>query len=369
MKHEMIARRQAMRDRLGRYARSRILPALGLAGGEFELEVPAEGTRSIVLFLNTARGRFLVRCIGNIARAAQTVLVTRHLVARGAPVPRLLYLDFSPVTFLRTGSVVLVEECIDGQNLYELERSDERLRAAARALARLHGIRRASWGPPFVGLGRRGGYFAFLNRRLQRRLADVVAYSPEFAAALGDPVVADWLAAQHAAAAQPGGYSLCHLRVTDTNVLFTPGGEVYLIDVVTARYGNHAIDLERALYRWCNHVARREEVFLDEYFRAFTGVTRAQWQEGRDYFRVSFHLTQAYRAAKEMRGFRETRGEKYKKTRHRRRLLVRHLLLLADAMAAARVAPPGEAVLRLRAEIEAAALSDQEQRRARRRRK
>ncbi|MBI4881388.1 MAG: hypothetical protein HY812_17260, partial [Planctomycetes bacterium] len=185
--------------------------------------------------------------------------------------------------------------------------------------------------------------------------------------ALGHAAVAEWRAAQRPAAPQPRGYSLCHLRATDTNVLFTPAGEVYLIDVVTARYGNHAIDLERALYRWCDHVSRREEVFLDEYFRCFTAVTRAQWLERRDYFRVSFHLTQAYRAAKEMRGFRETRGEKYKKTRQRRRTLVRHLLLLVGAMAAARAAPPREAVERLRGAIESAARADQEQRREQRR--
>ena len=337
MKHDMISRRQAVLERLDGYVRTRLLGVLGLAGSDFELKIPSEGTRSVVLVLRVGPRRFILKCFNSWPRAVRTVLAARHLISRGASVPRLVHTDLSLRTYLKTGLVVVVEQAISGQSLYELERNDQQLLASARALAGLHSITRLRWGSLLPGLGRRGDHFDFLQARLARRLEDLVSQSPEYGEAIAKPEFQSWFAAQQgaAAASRLRGYSLCHLRVTDTNVLLTADGQAVLIDLVTARYGHHAVDLERALYRWCEHVARREELFLEEYFRHFRVSTREQWEQARAYYRASFHLTQAYRAAKELRKFSEVEGRHFKKINRRRRNLARHLKLLLKVLEAA----------------------------------
>jgi len=357
MKHDMIRRRQAVLERLDDYVRERLLGVLGLSGSAFELTIPSEGTRSVVLVLRAGERSFILKCFSSWVRAWSTVLSARHLVSRGAPVPRLIHADLSPWTYWKTGLLVVVEEAIEGRNFLELERTDQRLRAAARALAGLHSISRRTWGPLLPGLGRRGDHFGFLQGRLARRLQDLLSHSPEFGRTVAKPEIPSWFAAQRGRSAAPllQGYSLCHLRVTDTNVLLSGDGQAVLIDLVTARYGHHAVDLERALYRWCEHVRRREELFLEEYFRHFRSSSRERWEQARPYYRAAFHLTQAYRAAKEFRKFQEVEGGHYKKLKRRRRNLTRHLKLLLNVLEAAPDGPAAAVLQDSRAQLRRAA--------------
>ncbi len=348
MKHDMVARRESVLRRLSGYVESRLLPALGVAGAPFRLSAAPEGTRSIVLFLDVGGRRYVLKCYEEIVRATATVLATRHLVRRGAPVPKLVQADLSPVTRLRLGVFVLVEEFVDGRNLYEIGRSPERLASAGRVLARLHAITRRRWGPLLPGMGRRAGYFDDIHARLTRRLDDLVTEMEGFEA-LGRTEIRDWLAAQRKSGLQRGGYSLSHLRVTQTNILFTDDDEARLIDVVTARYAHHAVDLERALQRWCGRKEERREVFLAAYFDALPNVTRAEWEEVRPYHRASFHLTQAYRAAKELRRFLEL--GKPAKSRRRRRTLDRHVRRFLRTIAEANDAPPAEVLAETRRSV------------------
>lgn len=352
MKHDMVAQRETVIRRLRGHVRTRLLPELGLTGEPFELVAAPEGTRSVVLFLETARGRFVVKCFEEIVRATATVLATRHMVRHGAPVPKLLYADLSPITRLRVGVFVLVEEFVDGRNLYEIGRTPERLASAGRTLAKLHRITRRRWGPLLPGMGRRAGYFDEIHSRLTRRLDDITGEMDGFES-LGRPEIRDWLAAQRKSGLQRGGYSLSHLRVTQTNVLFTEGDEARLIDIVTARYAHHAIDLERAIQRWCGLKEERREIFLDAYFGAFPNVTRQQWEEIRPYHRASFHLTQAYRAAKELRRF--LAQSKPSKARRRRRTMDRHVRRFLKTLADAPDAPPEEVLAETRQSVLAAA--------------
>lgn len=345
MKHSMISRREAEKQRLLGYVEDRLLPMLGLRGVDFELDVPAEGTRSVVLYLNTGQGRFVLKCYRSPVRASHTALATRHLVSRGAPIPRLVASDLSPLTFMRIGNVVLVEERIDGVSFNGLERTDARLAESARALARLHSIRRDSWGTLLPGLGRRGGFFEFLQGRLDRRMGDLTQNSPLLGEAVADPTIREWFQAQRERVSGSGGFSLCHLRVSDSNILFGTDGKAWLIDVLTARYAHPAIDLERALFRWCRHKKPLKERFLASYFQQVEGFTREEWQRGRPYFQASFYLTQAYRAAKELRRFRRLDRDRYrKKIRRRRRTIVRHLGRMLKLFARVDDGPP-EAVL------------------------
>lgn len=355
MKQDMITRRELTRDRLGAYVRSRVLPSLGITGGDFSLEILPEGTRSVVLRLETSSGRYVLRHLSDPVRAIQTVLTTRHMVTRGVRIPRLLRVDLSPLTRLRVGGYVLLEEWIEGQNLVELALTDRILKDLARSLASLHQVRRDAWGSLVPLAGRRGDYFASMQGRVERRLGDLARNSPEFVSVLADGAILDWFARQHCSGRQPDGYSLCHRRITDTNVLWSEEGGACLIDVITARYGHHAIDLERALYRWCDHVSRLQEVFLDEYFDVFRSVTREQWQEQRDYFRASFHLTQAYRDAKELRSLDATGEESPRGWKSARRNVIRHLVRMLDAMEQAILPPPAAVTANLRARLRRAA--------------
>ena len=357
MKHDMISRRQAAQEQLGGYVRSRLLPALGLNGSAFTLGVLPEGTRSVVLKLEAGSRRYIVRCFDSFLRAAQTVLTTRHLTARGAPVPGLCYFDLSPVTWHKVGFLIVVEEAIDGKNLYELERTDAHLRTAARALARLHMITRETWGSLLPILGKNTDHFEFLQGRLERRLDDLCMYSPEYGEVVARRPFRSWFASQRtlSSTSQLGEYSLCHLRVTDTNILVTRDDGAFLIDLVTARYGHHAIDLERALYRWCEHVGRRERVFLEEYFTHFTLVDREAWEQGRAYHRASFHLTQAYRSAKEIRRFTMVEGKHFKKIRRRRRNVARHMKRLLEVMSGSPDAPETSLIEAAKEQVRSAA--------------
>jgi len=352
MKHDMVARREAAIEKLDGYVRTRLADALGCSGEEFTLSVAPEGTRSLVLFLEMPVGRFVVKCLDDIVRATSTVIATRHVVRRGGPVPRLVFADLSPITRMRLGWFVLVEERVEGGSFYEGGRTDARLRAAARALAQLHSVTRPRWGPLLPGLGRRSGYFRDIHARLTRRLDDLVGEMEGFEA-IGRPEIREWLGAQVASGEQAGGYSLSHLRVTQTNIMFPSDDEAVLIDLLTARYAHFAIDLERAVQRWCGLETARREIFLETYFGAFTAVTREQWEAVRPYHRASFHLTQAYRAAKELRKF--FANGRIEKLRRRRRTLDRSLRRMLRTIAEAPDAPPQEILQDTRRRVLAAA--------------
>ncbi len=354
MKNSMLARREAARKRLRSYVAVKVVPALGESGA-FDLVVAPEGTRSIVLFLRVGGKRYVIKAHENVASATRILITTRHMVRHDVPVPRILFADLSPVTRLRHGAVFLVDEAIEGGDLATLERTEERLAAAGRALGRMHRVTRGRFGAPLPGLARRTDYFRFLQGRLNRRLDDLARSSAEFSA-VADPIVREWFARQELAATPPGGFSLCHLRVSDSNVLFGPTGEAYLIDVVTARYAHPAIDLERALYRWCNDDPRLSAAFLSAYFATFTGYSRTDWERQRDYHRASFHVTQIYRAAKEYRRF--IADDNRRKTRRRRRTVTRHAHELLAVLTGALDAPPKEALdglaRRIRAQVQGA---------------
>lgn len=318
MKRSMIARREATREKLPPYIERRVLPALGQRGAEYRLQIPNDGTRSIVLFLETARARYVIKCYDDFLRAARTAATMRHMERRGAPTPKLLLADLGLWTRVRLGSAVLVEEAISGQNLYEVTPTPERLQAAARTLARMHAITRDTYGGLFPGGGRRGNYFDVIQARLRRRAKHLAGQTPEFA-----PIaeLVGWLGEQRSVGVMQPSYSLCHLRVTDTNVLFDGDGVAWLIDVVTARYGLMAIDMERALHRWCEDDPALSEAFLGAYFSSQDLVTRERWEQHRPYFHAAFHLTQAYRAGKTLaRVVRAGKGASRRAQRGRRRL-------------------------------------------------
>lgn len=332
MKKSMIARREAIRPQLDAYVDRSLLPALGLPGVPFELTVPSEGTRSLVFFVKTAGRRFVLKSFFDVGRALRTLVAARHMVAAGAPVPRLLHADFSLRTRVRTGLVHLVEQAIDGANLYEVELTADRVAQAARALATLHNITRPRWGALLPVVGRRRGYFDFVNARLQRRLKGLVVSQPALA---GFEVVREWFVGFRGRAEVQPHFNLCHLRISSTNILFAADGNAYLIDLVTARYGVFAIDLERALHRWCDDDPALCEAFLQAYFAATTHTTRADWEARRAYFHGSFHLAQAYRAGKSLCAHLRLRGETGPRKRSRlRNRVIRHLEGLLQVMAA-----------------------------------
>ncbi|MFG0316882.1 MAG: phosphotransferase family protein [Planctomycetota bacterium JB042] len=332
MKARVVRWREELRGRIGGYVRERVLPVLGVAGAPFELSVAPAGTRSAVLFLDSPAGRHVLKGVRDPIFAAQTALAMRHLRRRGAPVPRLVHHDLSPRTRWTLGVVVLVEEGIRGENLSRRDRTPAVLDAAADALARLHSIRRPRWGSLLPGLGRRGGYVAHLERRRARRLEELAAVGPALAD-LARPAVDRWFA-REARERSPDAFSLCHRRVTRTNVLHTDDGDAVLIDVGTARYGDPAFDLERALQRWCGADDVRRGRFLDRYFARAPALDRGRWERVRPYHRASFHLTQVTRAAKELEGLRAD-GAPHK-IEKRLRSLSRHAGRLVSALGTGR---------------------------------
>jgi len=327
----MVKKRRAVKARIEGYVRRRVLPALGLRGREFKLKVPKEGTRSIVLFLHVGEQRFVLRVEDRIGRALRTWVWTRHIMARKAPAPRLLFADLSPWTRLRLGYFILVEEFVDGRNLYEVEATPERLRSAGVALASFHAATRSSWGP-LLPVGRRSGFFRVQQDRLTRRLDELVKILPALAV-FGDPVARAWLDARAPELDTSFGYSLCHLRVSDTNVLFRADDTAVLIDIVTARYSHPGSDLERAVHRWCKNVPERRELFLDAYCGRFERFTRSMWERSRPYFHASFHLTQANRVAQRARKM-ERRADLEQPNRRAEYQELRHMVVsnLRDAL-------------------------------------
>ncbi len=337
MKHLVVATRTAALERLRPYVERRVLPALGFAGAPFDLDVAPEGTRSIVLFLTVGGERFVVRGDRDFVQATRTVFAMRHLIRRGAPIPRLLVADLSPVTRVRYGATISVEEMVPGRSLDEVEVDESMIRPAATALARLHAITRSRWGAMLPGVGRKGGYFRALTSRVERRLDDLAANVPDLRPLTGADV-RSWFRGFEGDVEPKDVYSACHLRVSNTNLLVTDAGDARLIDVATARYGHPGIDVERALQRWCRRRKRLEAAFLDEYFRASARLTRSEWERVRPYFGASFHVTQVYRAAKEIRQF--TGDGRWQKIGGRRRTVRRNVERMFDVIAG-HVGPAG----------------------------
>src|SRR5262245_40668407 len=100
--------RAAMRERIRSYVRRRILPLVGV-DGEFELTAATKGRRSIVLFLDWADRRVVLKCHTELLRGLRTYLAHRMILGHSGPVPRILLADFSPRTFLELGCMVIVE--------------------------------------------------------------------------------------------------------------------------------------------------------------------------------------------------------------------------------------------------------------------
>jgi Ser/Thr protein kinase RdoA (MazF antagonist) len=287
-KRKQEAHRAALLDAIAAYARGPLVRRLGAPGPPTSVRPATRGVRSLV-FLADFDGfpRVILRASEGWQRSARLAYNFRSFARLRLPVPRLLARDLSPLTRLRWGFYLLVEQFEQGQHPDDAPDREAATRAVARALARFHNVQARMWGWP--GFPRLGSYRAHFLKRAAKSAAHL---APALATGQTGPLNA-WFR-EHAAAAPLGSpFSLTHSRINCGNFVVRPDGEATLVDLVEARYGCFCPDLISAFDRLCERDERLMSAFLDEYFGGRPAACRETFEASRGFFEANRALARA----------------------------------------------------------------------------
>jgi aminoglycoside phosphotransferase (APT) family kinase protein len=193
------------------------------------------------------------------------------LAEQGLRVPRVLVADDSRATRRAYGIGVVAEEFLEGQLVSELPAAAraEVLDAAADLLARLHTVRSPVGGKPWEGtcwppLKRA----AALARNQLRQVARLAACGLGASRARA---LARWFVEQFRPLARPP-YPLVHNDFHAKNLVWTPQGELGLIDLATMAYWFPHVDLVQGEESLCAEGPELAARFLGRYFAASGGA-------------------------------------------------------------------------------------------------
>ena len=292
------------RSRAGRlawmteYLTSTLCPALGIGQAFKEIALPVRGVKSTLLLVRPeADPPFVLRCIKGASSARALLGRTRFAQTENLPTARIRHTDTSRKHFRKHGFGIIVEELIEGTHRKAGEVGAEGIETLAGALAALHGVRAGRWGPPEKATARRWGrrgaaafFDAMIVAKFKNRLASVSKFDPRFEREWKNRIL-DFV--RSCGAAWDGGppYRLTHDKINTGNVLFSPGGQVFFLDLISLRFGAPGKDLAAALYYFCkgegeesglkkayfSHLGSGEE----EHFTKFEPLYRAWHHLGR----------------------------------------------------------------------------------------
>jgi len=260
----------------------------GVPDGEpVSLRFPRSGSRALVAVARLDRGRVVVaKLIDSFSRFARLAYATRRLHAEGLPVPELLVWKATP----RVGAMrafLVVESYLPERDFSELDTAarDRALDGVARALARLHSVRRRHHGPLLVPS--RGAYVSHFVAKSLARLEQLGQVLPTSLISTLRARVVD------AARSLPrrDGYELIHGHIFPANVR-VDGARAAFIDIGSAHFGDFARDVVRVLLRMCEDDAQRER-FLARYLEHVRGVTRDDWERLAPFYLADVRLAQA----------------------------------------------------------------------------
>ncbi|MBI4605195.1 MAG: aminoglycoside phosphotransferase family protein [Planctomycetes bacterium] len=235
----IAARRERARGAAAAYVGRRLLPRLGLAGASFELAAPGSGLRSVVFFLSAEGRELVLRLVEGRGDARWLAAAVDLFAARSLPAPRPVCRDVSVWTRLRWGWAAFVEERVQGVPA-SAGMPREALRAMGRAYGRVHAVGSDGWDRPHAL--RRGDYMGDRLRRAARLASEAADRAP---AALAVRLREALSELESSRPPCPVRYSLCHNRVTPSNVVLGPCGECVLIDLERVKFGSCLEELAR----------------------------------------------------------------------------------------------------------------------------
>ncbi len=260
---EIAGRRLRGTEAAARYAERTLLPALGAPGARFQLAVPREGVRSLVFFVTIEPSRRLVmRCVPRRGDARWLAAAVDTFAARSLPAPRPVYRDLSLWTRWTRGWSVFVEDLVEGEPASD-SMPRESLIGMGRAYARVHSVTSDGWDRPHRP---RGGDMLAEWAMWAERLGNVAARAsrkarPDLARELDDR--GRWLHEHRPESMR--AYSLCHNRVTPSNVVIRPDGSCVLIDLERVKFGSHLHELALLRREVLGGSVARFEAFLIGY--------------------------------------------------------------------------------------------------------
>jgi aminoglycoside phosphotransferase (APT) family kinase protein len=263
------------------YARSTLLPRMGIPSGDLSIELPAFGERSLVLFL-TAGGREMVaRSYPRRSGRVRTIRAMRFSLRRGVRVPRILHIDRSWAARRALGHTLIIEERIRGNHPLEYPDRDRMIAITATGISAMHNLTRARWGN--LRVGRRTGYF--------RRQMEVAEKHVRRSEKLGSDLARRWpevrrrLGEFEPMARRIRRFSFCHRAVAADNLKITPEDELCLLDVQRLSFDHFAANLVRSLLLF-EQDEETQTSFLKLYFEAAAGRSREEFERWRPFFRT-----------------------------------------------------------------------------------
>lgn len=291
-----LAAREAVLDDVREGIERRVLPALGLGGRAFGLEVPSLG-RSSLVFLAEVEGDpgFAIRVARG--RAGHKDLQRRLKTAafwteHGLPTPAVRHADLRRATGRELGFYFLCETRVDGVNAIELEPAG--FEAVGRAFAKVHSVERrwhhGSFHQPRVGpfgyrLIKRHGEW---TRALRRRGVVEREFTARHRA---------WLRG-FSVLRRGGPFQLHHRRCTESDVMVDSRGEAWVLEPQRCGFGSFMTDLVRIEERICQRDGERIEALHRGYFAAAPERRREDYDALLPVFEADLYLANALRCAR-----------------------------------------------------------------------
>lgn len=290
------AQRQDAKALIEEYVAQNLLPARGLAGAPFEVDIPRRGVRTVLYDLQIGdTERLALRCLETRGLLRRNLRASQLLHSRDIRVPEVVFVDDARSTKRRLGFYVLGERWIGGGHVDEQPDPASALESAAGELGRLHGIRRGRWGG--LVFGRVSRFSRRLCGRSYQRLTQLSTYDPDFTKREAEQA-RDWLAKWSPVLDQYRPYNLIHGRLNPGNILVSEAGQAYLLDLGTLRYGLGMTELTRALHRLCTN-PEEQKLFERAYFTAAPPDIEGWYRESRSFFEAEFHLSEACFASRQ----------------------------------------------------------------------
>lgn len=226
-----------MLEAASEYVRKTLLPALNLGGSQFRLELPGEGLRSLTYFVVVEDGpRLVLRCVRSREDTRWLVAALKIFVERGLPTPRQLHHSTGLWGHWRRGFAAFVEDFVTGKPASP-DLTPGELEGLGNAYGRVHATTCNRLGKPH-----RLESGDAIARRLhwaEKLAAEGESQLPQLAA--------HWkaeIAALHATRPRPlSTHSLCHNRVTRSNVILRGDCQALLIDLERVKFGSHLQEL------------------------------------------------------------------------------------------------------------------------------
>ena len=236
-KHDIELQRRTALGSASEYVRRRLLPALGIAGTTFRLEIPGDGVRSLTFFVLVEGGpRLVLRCVKSLKDSQWLGAAIDVFVEHGLPAPRQAHRDAGLWAHVRWGFAAFTEDLVAGKPAGP-DLSEAELEGLGTAYGRVHATESRRSGKPH----RLGGGDVVAERLewLHRLARETAVRLP----GLGGALDAETRALSDARPRPPELHSLCHNRVTQANVIVRPDASVLLIDLERVKFGSHLHEL------------------------------------------------------------------------------------------------------------------------------